>query len=254
VYPHLVAQWPLDLSTKAPAMKPSIQSARDARANQAQDYDRLTADTRAAVATWIAETLYPNKRSTRRNAGRVSYAPASLDGHAPDATANTHGFASYGAPVSGPKMRVRSETFGDHYGQARLFWNSMTPVEREHIVKALQFELSKVETRAVRVRMLDQLTTINDMLGAHVALALGETPATDQPSAPPGGSADSAAEIAVRANATSPTSASGGVQHTKGLSREADQPTTAKGRKVAILAATGTNAAHVTRYSGGAGS
>ena len=182
---------------------------------------------------------------TTINKGRVSYAPASLDGHSPAATANPHGFTSYAAPVSGPKVRVRSETFGDHYGQARLFWNSMTPVEREHIVKALQFELSKVETRAVRVRMLGHLTTINDMLGAQVALALGEMPTTDQPTAPPSGSADSAAEIEVLANATSPTSASGGVQRTRGLSLEVDQPTTPKGRKVAILAASGTDAAQV---------
>ena len=44
--------------------------------------------------------------------------------------------------------------FGDHYGQATLFWNSQTPVEKQHIVKALQFELSKVETRKVRQRIL----------------------------------------------------------------------------------------------------
>ncbi len=58
------------------------------------------------------------------------------------------GFVTYPEQVSGPKVRQRSESFGDHYGQARLFWNSMTPPEKEHIVKALQFELSKVETQA----------------------------------------------------------------------------------------------------------
>ena len=56
-----------------------------------------------------------------------------------------------------PKVRQRSESFGDHYGQAKLFWNSMTPPEKEHIAKALQFELSKVETKDVRQRMLGHL-------------------------------------------------------------------------------------------------
>ncbi|KAB8141357.1 catalase [Chloroflexia bacterium SDU3-3] len=182
---------------------------------------------------------------TTINKGRVSYAPASLDGHSPDEVTNQRGFASYPAPVGGPKVRVRSESFGDHYGQARLFWNSMTPVEREHIVKALQFELSKVETREVRVRMLDHLHTINPTLGAQVALALGERPASGGPLAPPDGTADSAAEIAALASATSPTSASGGLQHTGGLSLEQGQPSVAKGRRVAILAAGGTSAAQV---------
>ena len=146
------------------------------------------------------------------NKGRVSYAPASLDGHSPDEVTNPRGFESFPEAVSGPKVRARSESFGDHYGQARLFWNSMTPVEKEHIVKALQFELSKVETRDVRVRMLGHLTKINEALGAQVALALGET--TQSP-AMPGGTADSADEIPVLADATSPTTASGGIQQTE---------------------------------------
>jgi len=63
-------------------------------------------------------------------------------------------------------VHERSESFGNHYGQARLFWNSMTPPEKEHIVKALQFELSKVETRAVRQRMLGHLKEINPTLAS----------------------------------------------------------------------------------------
>lgn len=179
------------------------------------------------------------------NKGRVSYAPASLDGHSPDAVTNKQGFHSYPEQINGTKVRARSESFGDHYGQARLFWNSMTGVEKEHIVKALQFELSKVETRDVRVRMLGHLTKINEVLGAQVALALGEKPPTTANTAKPNGTADSADEIAVLENATSPTSASGGLQRTSGLSLEHDQPQTPKGRKVAILAAAGVDAAQV---------
>lgn len=179
------------------------------------------------------------------NKGRVSYAPATLDGHSPDETTSARGFHSYPEDVSGQKVRVRSESFGDHYGQARLFWNSMAPVEKEHIVKALQFELSKVETRDIRVRMLGQLAQINDVLAAQVGLALGEKVQTGAKTAKPNGTADSADEIAVLANATSSTSASGGLQRTGGLSLEEGQPQTAKGRKVAILAAPGVASAQV---------
>ena len=180
------------------------------------------------------------------NKGRVSYAPASLDGHSPDeVTPARGGFVSYPEQVSGPKVRQRSESFGDHYGQARLFWNSMTPPEKEHIAKALQFELSKVETKAVRQRMLGNLVKINDVLAAQVGLALGETSRRATP--PPCRTAPPTRRRRCRRwrTATSPTSASGGVEQTTGLSLLHGQPSFAKGCKVAILAADGVDAAQV---------
>jgi catalase len=173
------------------------------------------------------------------NKGRVAYAPASLDGHSPDEVYNQQGFHSYEQRVNGPKVRVRSESFADHYGQARLFWNSMTAVEKKHIIMALQFELSKVDTKAVRQRMLERLAEINDVLAAEVGYALGEKM---QGSSQNGAMAMDMEHLA---NALSPTSASGGVTKTSGLSQEEGQPQTPKGRKVAILAAPGVAAADV---------
>ncbi len=179
------------------------------------------------------------------NKGRVSYTPASLDGHSPEeATPSRPGFASYREQVGGPKVRERSKSFDDHYGQARLFWNSMTPPEKEHIVKALQFELSKVETREVRQRMLGHLVKINEVLASQVAAALGETVSGHSPSAKPGGTADSVDETKALAAAVSPTTASGGIQKSKALSM-AGQPSSPKGRKVAILVEAGVDAAQV---------
>ncbi len=169
--------------------------------------------------------------------GRVSYAPASLDGHSPDeVTPARGGFVSYPAEVNGPKVRVRAESFNDHYGQAKLFWNSMSGPEKEHIVKALQFELSMVETRAVRQRMIGHLMNINDMLAEQVAAALGELEMTAVGTAPAKarGTADSVAGAKMLRDAVSETTASGGVQRSKALSMEG-QPTSPKGRKVAIL-------------------
>lgn len=169
--------------------------------------------------------------------GRVSYAPASLDGHSPDeVTPARGGFVSYPALVNGSKVRVRSETFNDHYGQAKLFWNSMSGPEKEHIVKALQFELSMVETRAVRQRMLRHLLQINRVLAEQVASALGELIADGHNPAEPRGTADSVGGARVLAGATSETTASGGVQQSKALSMQ-HQPSSAKGCKVAILVA-----------------
>ena len=174
---------------------------------------------------------------------RVSYYPNTLgSGHPGEVKSGA--YVTYPEELSGPKLRRRPESFADHYGQARLFWNSQTPIEKEHITKSLQFELSKVETRAIRVSMLGHLEKINAVLASQVALAIGEPPRVKQ-KATPGGSADSASETALLATATSPTTASGKLQQAKGLSLEVGQPKSPKSRKVAILAADGVNAEQV---------
>lgn len=177
------------------------------------------------------------------NKGRVAYFPNKLAGNKP-AHVGDAGFVTFPAQVEGSKLRVRAESFSDHYGQARLFWNSMTPVEKEHIVKSLRFELSKCETRDVRVRMLGHLQKVNEVLAAQVAKGLGEK-LPSMKDVKPGGQQDSASETALLAAATSPTSASGGLQKAKGLSQEEGQPESAKDRKVAVLVADGVDAAGV---------
>lgn len=84
-----------------------------------------------------------------------------------------HGFTSVPEEVDGTKIRRRSETFSDHYSQARLFFRSMTDPEQQHIISAFAFELAKVETKAIRLRMLGHLAIIDDTLYAGVTDALG---------------------------------------------------------------------------------
>ncbi|BDU27025.1 catalase [Flavobacterium sp. GSB-24] len=110
------------------------------------------------------------------NKGRVSYHPNSLGGGCPyQAKIEQGGFASFNERVDAHKVRERSESFNDHFGQAKLFFNSQTPEEKSHIVKALRFELGKVETTAIRVRMLGLLSQIDTTLAEKVALGLGAT-------------------------------------------------------------------------------
>jgi catalase len=74
------------------------------------------------------------------------------------------------------KVRGKAERFADHYTQAKLFWNSQTPVERTHIVNAFKFELSRVQTPAVRERMVSGLMNVDAELAEAVALGLGIQP------------------------------------------------------------------------------
>lgn len=108
------------------------------------------------------------------NKGRVSYHPNSLGGGCPfQAKIEEGGFSSFNERVDAHKVRERSESFADHFGQAKLFFNSQTPTEKSHIVKALRFELGKVETAAIRVRMLGLLSQVDMQLAEKVAEGLG---------------------------------------------------------------------------------
>jgi catalase len=106
--------------------------------------------------------------------GRVSYEPNSLGGGCPFQAGKT-GFMSFAEPreATDHKVRGKAERFADHYTQATLFWNSQTDVEKSHIANAFRFELSKVQTPAVRERMVAGLMNVDADLAARVAAGLG---------------------------------------------------------------------------------
>jgi catalase len=106
--------------------------------------------------------------------GRVSYEPNSLGGGCPF-QAGTAGFVSFPEPLlPGPhKVRGKADRFADHYTQATLFWNSQSAVEQAHIVNAFRFELSRVQTPAIRERMVSGLMNVAPELATAVAAGLG---------------------------------------------------------------------------------
>lgn len=156
--------------------------------------------------------------------GRTNYEPNSLEPSGPRET--PRGFNSYEEPLTGTKVRRRSETFADYYSQARMFYRSQTDVEQAHIVSALVFELAKVETKAIRTRVLGHLEIIERDLAASVAEGLGMSGQADriQPVVP------------VRELDPSPA-----------LSILAKAPATLKGRKVGVLISDGFDASLLAR-------
>jgi catalase len=108
------------------------------------------------------------------NRGRVHYQPNSIGGNFPaQAPAAAGGYVSYPEPIDGRKVRARGESFFDHYSQARMFYRSQSEPERQHMIKALRFELGKVETVAIRERMVEHLAQIDATLAGGVAKGLG---------------------------------------------------------------------------------
>ncbi len=104
--------------------------------------------------------------------GRTANEPNSLDEGHPRETPEA-GFSSFPAKESGETLRIRAESFADHYSQARQFWHSMTTPEQNHIADAFTFELGKVEMPHIRTRMLGHLNLIEPELGKRVAEQLG---------------------------------------------------------------------------------
>ncbi|MFT3880732.1 MAG: catalase-related domain-containing protein [Gemmatales bacterium] len=104
--------------------------------------------------------------------GRINYEPNSFGMEGGPRESPARGFTSFPAEESGSKQRVRSETFADHYSQARQFFISQTPIEQNHIIHALVFELSKVQTLAIRERMVGHLLNIDKGLAQEVAKGL----------------------------------------------------------------------------------
>jgi catalase len=108
------------------------------------------------------------------NPGQVSYGPNSLGGGRPrQALPAQRGYASYAERIEAPKVRERSPSFDDHFGQATLFWNSQSEAEKEHIVLAFRFELGKVESLEVRERVVDLFTNVDLELARKVAAGIG---------------------------------------------------------------------------------
>jgi catalase len=116
--------------------------------------------------------------------GRVAYEPNSLGGGCPF-QAGARGFTSFPQPIDEDKVRGKPEKFADHYTQAALFYNSQSPIEQAHIVRAFRFELTKVQVPAIRERVVSQLVNVDKDLARQVAEGLGIEVPEAQPAVRP---------------------------------------------------------------------
>jgi catalase len=109
------------------------------------------------------------------HAGVAPYRPNSLDAGCPfKAGADAGAFVEVPAVLpTGPKLRANPATFADHFTQPRMFLQSLSAVERDHLVAAYTFELGKCYEQAVKERQLRALAEIDTELCAAVATGLG---------------------------------------------------------------------------------
>jgi catalase len=121
--------------------------------------------------------------------GRANYEPNSLAEAGEDGGPREDakgGFRTAPVAIEAAKVRLRAETFADHYSQARLFYRSQTEIEQAHLASALVFELSKCSFDHVRNRVLGNLGNVDPSLAERVAAGLNiELPAKSAPAVEP---------------------------------------------------------------------
>lgn len=147
--------------------------------------------------------------------GQVSYHKNSLQSNDPHpASEQEGGYIHYQEKVEGRKVRQRSDSFKDHYSQAKLFWNSMTDVEKQHIIDAFHFELGKVKSKDVRQQVVNVFANVDEELAGAIAAGIG-------------------AKVPQNVQASTETLSS------PALSQEINKKKTAATRKIAVLAMEG---------------
>ncbi|GAA0778821.1 catalase [Clostridium subterminale] len=108
------------------------------------------------------------------NTTNVSYHNNSLSNNTPKTVSEDEGgFANYQEKVEGNIVRSRSKSFEDHFSQAAMFYNSMSSVEKKHIIDAFKFELSKVNNKDIRQQVIDMFANVNIDMMTQVAQYLG---------------------------------------------------------------------------------
>ena len=115
--------------------------------------------------------------------GVAPYRPNSLDGGCPFSLENQgedlsdeqkRAFVDAAASIEASrKVRANPASYDDHFSQVRLFWLSLSPVEKEHVVRAYTFELGKCYEQAIKERQLQALANVDEDLCAQVAAGLG---------------------------------------------------------------------------------
>lgn len=156
------------------------------------------------------------------NKGQVSYRNNALAGNSPHTVDEKNGgFAHYQEKIEGRKIQSRSKSFEDHFSQAKLFWNSMSNAEKQHIIDGFSFEVGKVQYKPVQQKIVDMFGKVDHGLAAAIAQKLDV-------SVPP-------ANIQSKVTKASPA-----------LSQE-NTPKLAETRKTAVIISDGFNGAEVKK-------
>jgi len=105
--------------------------------------------------------------------GKANYWPNRFE-DTPPAKKEEGGYQDYAEKVIGIKARLRSPKFQEHFNQAALFYNSLSPIEQAHVVSGLGFELDHCDDPIVYERITKRLAeAVSFDLSRQVAETVG---------------------------------------------------------------------------------
>ncbi|MCG5103992.1 catalase [Oceanobacillus alkalisoli] len=110
----------------------------------------------------------------RIDVDQVNYHRNSIANNTPYTTPPKEGgYAHYPAKVEGHVTRNRSESFYDYFSQPRIFWNSLTPIEKQHTIDGLSYQVGSVKREFVRQQVVDLLVNVDKELANIIADNIG---------------------------------------------------------------------------------
>lgn len=106
--------------------------------------------------------------------GKINYWPNRFEAAPPAVHVNEKdAFREPQQVITGIKQRLSAPKFKEHFKQAQLFYNSLTPPEKKHLQEALAFELDHCDDPIVYQRMSERLADIDLGLAQGVAKMVG---------------------------------------------------------------------------------
>ncbi len=84
------------------------------------------------------------------------------------------GLSHYPEKVEGHVTReVPSESFDDHFSQARLFWNSLAPFEKRDMINTFIYHLQFVNSKSVKQQNVDMWANVDKEMACIIADNIG---------------------------------------------------------------------------------
>lgn len=129
----------------------------------------------------INQPICPFHNNQRRGGGRIRidvdevwYHKNSIANNTPHTTPPEEGgYEHFPTKVEGHVIRARSESFKDYFSQPRIFWNSITPVEKQHLIEALSYQIGNCQRELVRQQAVDLLVNVDQKMAYIVADNVG---------------------------------------------------------------------------------
>lgn len=108
------------------------------------------------------------------HSGQTSYHNNAINDNHPHTTpVEEGGFESYHEKIDAHKVRARSESFKDFYSQAKMYYNSLTEPEKQHLQDGFAFELGKCKHDFVKENAVNNINHVDKALATAIAERIG---------------------------------------------------------------------------------